>query len=433
MIRTPVSGRVALRHWFTVLVAAGSAGLCGCDSPSNEAVPRARPPHMVVIVADDLGYGDVGFAGGDLPTPRMDRLARESLILNRFYAAPMCTPARAQLLTGRHAVELGLIRNVKPRGTTALPPGAGTVAEQIKRAGYRTALVGKWHLGHTEPEQLPSARGFDATYGCLRGWVDYFTHAVDGISDWHRDGQPLDEPGYATDLIAAEARRLIEAHDAQAEPLFLFVSFTAPHPPLQAPVAGRTPRETYAAMVASLDRGVGEVLDALADGGLAEDTVVWFLSDNGANPKFGGDNGSLRGGKYSCFDGGVRVPACVRWPGHIEAGTSDEFVGVIDVAPTLLALAGAAPLPNTDGVDVSACLTDRRPAPERDFVFAVEHARVRRYAILRPPFKLVEERRTDGDVTRSLFDLTTDPDETHDLLGTRQELEAALGAILARY
>lgn len=408
------------------------AALClvapGCGGGLHEASPA--PPHVVLLIADDLGYGDVGFTGGDIATPNIDRLASRSLVLERFYAAPMCTPARAQLLTGRNAFDLGLLRNVKPRDDASLPASAPTLAERLRDHGYRTALVGKWHLGHAAPEHLPSARGFDASYGHLRGWIDYVTHEVDGITDWHRDGEALDEPGYSTDLIAAEARRVIEAHDA-SEPLLLVVTFNAPHTPLQLPPGAddalRTDaRAVYGAMVEGLDRGVGEVLAALDGAGLADSSLVWFLSDNGANPKYGGDNGALRGGKYTCFEGALRVPACVSWPGRIAPGTSAEFMGTIDVAPTVLAAASAPPIADTDGVDVGASLREGAPAPARDFVFAVDHAKVQRRAILRPPHKWIEERRDDGSVARHLFDVAADPNEVRDLATERADLVESL-------
>jgi len=384
----------------------------------------------VLVIADDLGYGDAGFCGGDLATPRLDALAAESLVLDRFYAAPMCTPARAQLMTGKHAVHLGIYQNFKPDSRAGLAPGETTLAARLSEAGYRTALVGKWHLGHARKGQRPGARGFDTSYGHLAGWIDYFTHEVEGRLDWHRDGERLDETGYATDLIAAEAVRVIEEHDAR-QPLFLVVAFNAPHAPLQAPgdEAGRGPRRTYAAMVESLDRGVGEVARALEVAGLADETLLWFLSDNGANPKYGGSNGELAGGKYTCREGGVRVPSFLRWPGRIEPGRTSTFVGVVDLAPTLEAQAGQPPRSEADGVDVLGTLpAGDRPAA-RPLLFAVDRDKVRRRAVLRPPWKLIEERRDDG-VTRRLFDVLADPREERDLAEERAGLVAELAELL---
>jgi len=396
----------------------------------GEAAP-ASLPHCVVIVVDDLGYGDAGFCGGSLATPRLDALARESLILERFYAAPMCSPSRAQLMTGKDAPSLGLTRNFKPDDEGGLPMTETTVADRLRAAGYHTALVGKWHLGHATPEQRPERRGFQETYGPLRGWIDYTTHAIEGERDWYRNGAPLDEAGYSTDLIAAEAVRVIHAHRVPA-PLFLVVSFNAPHAPLAAPPGStdlREPRALYAAMVALLDERIGDVLAALDTRGIAEDTLLWFLSDNGANEKHGGDNGALSGGKYSCDDGALRVPALVRWPGRIAPGRCAEFLSVMDVAPTIEALAGVAPGPARTGLDVLPVLTLEGALPVRDLRFGVDQVRYQARAVLRAPYKLIEERR-DGTLSRRLFDLTADPSERDDLTARRPELVRALETAL---
>ena len=406
-------------------------GLLAVGAGCGEGTPSEGPPHLVLLIADDLGWGDTGFTGGDLPTPRLDALARESLVLERLYAAPLCSPSRAQLLTGKDGVRLGMLRNVLPGDAGGLPAGEVTLADRLGEAGYDTALVGKWHLGHASPTQHPGARGFRRSYGHLRGWVDYTTHAIDGDRDWHRDGAALKEEGYATDLIAAEALRVIAAHDP-GRPLFLVVSFNAPHAPLHAApgtTPGTDPRAQYASMVGALDGAVGRVLDALDEHGLAQDTLLWFLSDNGANAKHGGSNAPLALGKYSCREGGLRVPALVRWPARIAAGRSAAFVGAVDVAPTAESLAGLAPRAGLDGVDLSAVLTAGAPVPGRSLVFGVDWARVERRALLRPPLKLVRETRGD-EVTEQLFDVVADPREERNLAAEREEDRRALSLAL---
>lgn len=284
----------------------------------------------------------------------------------------------------------------------------------------------------TRDRSSDPTRGFQASYGLLRGWVDYTTHEVDGVTDWHRNGAPLDEPGYATDLIAAEAVRVIHAHDPSA-PLFLVVSFNAPHPPLQAPpgaAPGSDARAVYAAMVERMDTRIGDVLDALDASGLAQNTLLWFLSDNGANPKFGGSNAPLAGGKYTCYEGGLRVPALLRWPGHLSPGASAAFVATVDLAPSLEALAGLARRSDVDGIDVLPALQAGLATPERDLLFAVDHANVERRAILRAPWKYITERRKDG-TTLQLFNVVADPLEEHDLARQSPEIASALAARLA--
>jgi arylsulfatase A-like enzyme len=412
-----------MRVAVALLAGTCAIGLGACRRP----VTPPSLPHCVVIVVDDLGYGDAGFCGGALATPRLDALARESLVLERFYAAPMCSPSRAQLMTGKDAPRLGLTRNFKPDDEGGLPLSEITVAERLRAAGYGTALVGKWHLGHATPEQRPELRGFEHTYGPLRGWIDYTTHAIEGARDWYRDGEPLDEPGYSTDLIAAEAVRVIQAHRGPA-PLFLVVSFNAPHAPLAAPPGSddlRDPRAVYTAMVARLDERIGDVLAALDTHGIADETLLWFFSDNGANPKHGGDNGALSGGKYSCEEGALRVPALVRWPGRIAPGRCTEFLSVMDIAPTIEARAGLPRVPDRTGLDVLSALTQGEALPVRDLCFGVDQVRYRARAVLRPPYKLIEERR-DGVATRRLFDLVADPFERDDLMARHPEIISQL-------
>jgi arylsulfatase A-like enzyme len=416
-----------MRVALALLAATWVIGLGACRRP----VTPPSLPHCVVIVVDDLGYGDAGFCGAALATPRLDALARESLVLERFYAAPMCSPSRAQLMTGKDAPSLGLTRNFKPDDEGGLPLSEVTVADRLRGAGYHTALVGKWHLGHAAPEQRPERRGFQDTYGPLRGWIDYTTHAIEGERDWYRNGAPLDEPGYSTDLIAAEAVRTILLHRSP-QPLFLVVSFNAPHAPLAAPPGTSDlsdPRAVYAAMVARLDERIGDVLAALDTRGIAGDTLLWFLSDNGANPRHGGDNGALRGGKYSCDEGALRVPALVRWPGKIAPGRCAEFLSVMDVAPTIEARAGLAAVPGRTGLDVWSSLTLGDSLPVRALCFGVDQVHYQARAVLRAPYKLIEERR-DGVATRRLFDVATDPFERDELTAQRPDLVRALETAL---
>jgi arylsulfatase A-like enzyme len=247
------------------LIAALFALLCGaaCGSGSK--------PNIVFILADDLGWNAVGYHGSQIETPNIDRLAAAGAKLEAFYALPMCTPSRAALLTGRYPIRYGLQSGIiRPSATYGLPLEERTLAQALSAAGYETAIVGKWHLGHYERAYLPTQRGFDHQYGPYNGWIDYFTHERDGGFDWHRDDRVSRDPGYATVLLGDEAVRLIEAHDF-AKPLFLYLPFTAPHSPLQAPpeaLARRAQIEnedlrTYAAMVYAMDEQIGRVVAAI--------------------------------------------------------------------------------------------------------------------------------------------------------------------------
>ncbi|MFQ5473208.1 MAG: sulfatase-like hydrolase/transferase, partial [Dehalococcoidia bacterium] len=239
--------------------------------PRTPAKPPAARPNIVILLADDLGIGDVGYNGSKIRTPHIDKLAATGVRLNQFYAAPICSPARAALLTGRYPIRYGFQSAlIWPWVEWGLGAEERTLAEALKQAGYRTALLGKWHLGHAREAYLPRRRGFDHHYGCYTGSVDYFEHTTNAALDWHRDGVPVEEEGYTTTLLAEEAVRLIRDSDHK-RPLFLLVSFNAPHLPLQAPPGYRERyehlkhpgRRIYAGMVTCMDEAIGQVVAAL--------------------------------------------------------------------------------------------------------------------------------------------------------------------------
>lgn len=400
----------------------------------------ADRPHILHIVADDLGWKDVGFNGcTDIPTPNLDRLAREGATLTQFYAQPMCTPTRAALLTGRYPFRYGLQTAVIPSVSAyGLDVEETILPQRLKPLGYRTALVGKWHLGHADRTWWPTSRGFDSHYGPLIGELDYFTHEEHGVVDWYRDGVRLREEGYTTNLIGDEAVRLIEGHDAST-PLYLYLAFNAPHTPYQAPeeeiarfasIEDPT-RRTYAAMVSILDREIGRVVDALERRGMRDDTIILFHSDNGGtkNAMFAGvmadvskiripcDNGPFRGGKGELLEGGTRVAAFANWPGRIRPGVVDGLVHVVDLPVTFATLAGA-PLTGPsavgdkplDGVDVFATLATGAPSPRREIVYNIEPFRG---ALREGDWKLIWRATLPSKL--ELYDLASDPGETTNL------------------
>ncbi len=403
------------------------------DPPAG---PEAARPSFVVFVADDLGWADVGFHGGDIPTPTIDRIAAEGVRFQRFQTFALCTPTRAALLTGVDPMRLGLAESpLRPWDQEGLPAGVPTLAELLGAAGYDTACVGKWHLGHGDPGMHPNARGFDRFYGCLNGYVDYRSHrSRDGAHDWQRDGESLAVKGYATRLFAGEAERWIRGRDPET-PFFLYLPFTAPHLPLQAPketveafaaVEDRD-RRLYAAMVAELDAAVARVLAALDDTGRAENTMVVFLSDNGNAKGEPGDNGRFRGGKGSAFEGGIRMPAAMRWPARVEAGGQrGERLSVLDLAPTVLAVAGVKPVERVqlDGHDLFA-----GPPPPRTLFSAAHTGDYHNSTAVRMPWKYVRRLKLDGSVERHLlYHLGDDPAEQTDLAAERPEVLAELSA-----
>jgi arylsulfatase A-like enzyme len=367
--------RGSLRAWSTAALVIGL--LMGALPTSAADDPDPARPHILYLLADDLGWADVGFHGARIETPNIDRLAAAGARLEQFYVQPMCSPTRAALLTGRYPFRQGLqVGAIRPWARYGLPLDERTLPQALKEVGYVTAIVGKWHLGHFRPEYLPTRRGFDRQYGHYNGSIDYETHRRDGGLDWHRDDRACHDRGYSTFLIADEAARIIDAHDP-ATPLFLYVPFNAVHAPYQVPEAYtqpyRTlsePRRTYAGMVAAMDHAIGTILAALERKKIRRHTLIVFSSDNGGPaPDRITRNAPLRGGKGTLYEGGVRVPATVTWEGRIEPGSVvNEPLHVVDWYPTLLKLAGAslAQKHPVDGRDAWPAIAAGKPSPHAE-------------------------------------------------------------------
>ena len=383
----------------------------------------ADKPHVVIFLADDLGWKDVGYHGSEIETPHIDRLARQGIQLDRFYVSAICSPTRGSLLSGKYPFNLGLqVDVIRPWDEYGLKLNEKIMPQFFKEAGYATAIVGKWHMGLSKQAFLPQNRGFDHQYGHYLGMIDYFTHDRLGGVDWHRNGKRLKEEGYTTDLMADEAVRLIEAHDAD-QPFFLYMPFNAPHTPLQttdvylkkyAHIEDES-RRIFAGMVDCMDVAIGRVLDALEGKGMRDNTLVMFTSDNGGRVRFGADNGKLREGKKALFEGGIRVPAVIHWPGNLEGGQMiKEVTHVVDVLPTLASIIGQE-TPRLDGVDILPVLKGAKQ--NRNEVPL--HIAPDRAALLQGKWKLVigAEEPLEGVQTDlvHLFDLDADPYETTDL------------------
>ena len=298
-------------------------------TPSSVVAQTPQRPNIVYIVADDLGWKDVGYHGSDIKTPNIDKLAADGARLEQFYAQPMCTPTRAALMTGRYPFRYGLQTLVIPSAAKyGLPTDEWLLPQALKQAGYYTAIVGKWHLGHADPKYWPRQRGFDYQYGPMIGELDYFTHEQHGVTDWYLNNKLLKEPGYSTTLLGNAAVKLIDAHN-NTVPLYLYLTFNAPHTPYQAPqeyldkyknIADPS-RRAYAASITAMDDQIGRVLAALEKKGLRNNTIIFFQSDNGGtrNAMFAGegdmskvvipcDNGPYREGKGMLYEGGNSRP-----------------------------------------------------------------------------------------------------------------------------
>ncbi len=410
------------------------------------AALQQRPPNVLLILADDLGSTDTGFAGGDIPTPHIDRIAKEGVQLTNFYATPLCTPTRASLLTGRNPVRYGLIYSViRPWSSYGLPQDEHTMAESFRSAGYQTAIIGKWHLGHTNRRFLPNARGFDHFYGHVNAEIDYFTHTkLDGL-DWQRNGKGLREEGYATDLLGAEAVRWLAQRD-RARPFFLYLPFNAVHSPMQAPEPllakyvsiGNRNRRAYAAMLDAMDTAIGNVLGALDRDGSLANTIVVFLSDNGGALGQGARNGSLRAGKLTVYEGGVRACAAIRYPARLARGVAmGQRMSVLDLFPTLCAAAGVKPgnKKPLDGRNMWPALTAGESVEGRSLFWAAKRNETqdRQHAVLSGDWKLVETVADDRKVSLALYHLGQDPAEKNDVAGEHRDVLERLRAELEEW
>jgi arylsulfatase A-like enzyme len=425
----------------------------------SAAEPPAAP-NIVFILADDLGWKDVGYHGSEIKTPNIDGLAAIGAKLEQFYVTPLCSPTRACLLTGRYPMRQGLQTLVIfPWAQYGLPLEERTLPQALKQCGYETSMLGKWHLGHFKKAYLPLQRGFDHHYGLYNGAMQYFTHNIDGGLDWHRDGKPVREEGYATELLGAEAVKVISNHDV-TKPLFLYVAFNAPHAPLQVPEAylkkyeniKDQTRRKFAAMVDCEDKEIGNIITALKTKQVLENTILVFCSDNGGHEASGANNGELRAGKGTFYEGGVRVPCCISWAGKIKPGTIIKApMHVSDWYPTLLTRAGGnlnQPL-KIDGVDLWPALTEGAPLPDRNLLLNLTPGSG---AVLSGDWKLVlngnnisEELATLGpkrdrrprpakknDLVE-LFKLADDPSESTNIASKYPEKVEELQALLKQF
>jgi arylsulfatase A-like enzyme len=417
----------------------------------------ATKPNILVILTDDQGRGDYSaFGTKDIRTPQMDRLGSTGITFQNFYAnSCVCSPTRAALLTGCYPDRVGVpgvIREDTPSDSWGyLRPGASLLPQRLKAAGYHTALIGKWHLGIGTPN-TPTERGFDFFHGFLGDMMDdYWTHLRHGRNLMRRNLEVVDPEGHATDVFTDWACDYLGERAKAGGPFFLCLTYNAPHDPIQPPpewlakVKQREPgmtekRAKLVALIEHLDAGIGRVLDTLDRTGLATNTMVIFTSDNGGVLAKGANNGPWRGEKQHMYEGGLRVPCLVRWPGVIAPGTStDRLTLTMDIFATACAVAEVAPPTDIDGVSFLPDLRGESPqAPRRDVYF------VRREGGAAYGGKTIEAFRRDGwkllqdspFKPLELYDLKSDPEETTDLAGKNRavfnELSAALRGQIQR-
>ncbi|WP_373650387.1 sulfatase [Schlesneria sp. DSM 10557] len=419
----------------------------------------AERPNVIVILVDDLGRGDYsGFGTPDILTPAIDRLGREGMTFNNFYAnSCVCSPTRAALLTGRYPDQVGVpgvIRHTVDNSWGWLDPAAVLLPQPLKAAGYHSALIGKWHLGLESPN-TPTERGFDDFHGFLGDMMDdYWTHLRGGQNFMRRNREVIDPQGHATDLFTEWAcdylteRAAVRDASGQAVPFFLYLAYNAPHDPIQPPVEWvervrqRVPgiadkRASLVALIEHMDFGIGRVLDRLDQLHLSENTLVIFTSDNGGVLGHGAVNGPWRSEKQHMYEGGLRVPAMVRWPGRIAAGSrTDRIALTMDIFPTVLDAAGVEAVPVAEGISFLPTLVGEvQENTTRDLYF------VRREggpayggktieALIRGDWKLIQD---SPFKPLELYNLKSDPGETTNLTSQEPRVYQELSTALRRH
>lgn len=434
------------------------------------ALAEQQRPNVIIMLADDLGWSDVGFHGGDIDTPSLDRLAAEGVELSRFYTTPICSPTRAALMTGRDPMRLGVSYGViMPWMNHGIHPDEHFMPQSFLAAGYQTAMVGKWHLGHALQAYHPNERGFEHFFGHLHTEVGYFPpFGNQGGKDFQRNGKSIERDGYETFILGDEVSRYIRERNKR-KPFFLYMPFIAPHTPLDAPqdlkdkyaaledkrkparskntdqsrqiarLTGQpSARGMYAAVVDGMDQAIGKVLQTLDSEGIADNTIVLFFSDNGgaAYATGGADNVPLRGGKGETWEGGIRVVSVMRWPERLPAGGNmGQIMTAMDVFPTLAAAAGIEPR-NTqfelDGINLWPAISQGRKVARSELVFFASETPIRgsfMFTAFNEHWKLVQEVQQgllSATVSNYLFDIDADPNERHNLAPQHPEVVTAM-------
>ena len=427
-------------------------------------------PNILIFLADDLGWNDVSYHGSEIDTPNIDKLISSGIELDRFYVQPTCSPTRAELMTGKSAMRLGITRPVSKNQKLGLGLEEKILPQYLKELNYSTYLLGKWHLGSYIPDYFPTRRGFDYFYGYLTGGIGYWDHIHGGGHDWQRNEVGLREDGYVTQLIKNDTLKIINDHDF-TNPIFLNVNFAAPHIPNEAPeetvlkfsyIEDET-RRLHAAMIHEMDNAIGEIIAALEKENVLKNTIVMFASDNGGltpdvklNPPFlsipkkigicdtknkfgikifqwicenysgGSSNKPLPEGKMSVSEGGIRVPAVIWWPGKLEYSKSENFITMMDVLPTILDLINYKIEIEVDGKSRVGSLIDNDNSESSKYV--VTNIINDKYAVIEMPYKLITS--ANGD---QLYNILDDPSENLNIASENQEIVFELKNTLSQW
>ena len=445
---TPVNAPLIRVDMAPTWVTLALVGLCLSVIPAAAQTGTQSKPNVILIVTDDVGYGDIGSYGApDIRTPNIDSLAHDGVRLTDFYAAPQCTPTRAALISGRYQqrfrLETALGGPKSPAAETGLPAMGYSLPQLLKNNGYATGLIGKWHLGY-KPQFSPNAHGFDYFFGFKSGFIDYYQHTNgDGESDLFENGTPVHVDGYMTDLITERSRKFIDEH--AGAPFFLEVTYNAAHWPFQVPdhpsVAANharfvqpeendtATRQDYVAILERADQGIGQILQTLKRRGIERNTLVIFMNDNGG--EWVSRNAPLFNRKGTVWEGGIRVPAIFRWPGRLPAGKISAQLGIVqDVTASILGATGTAvpPAARPDGINLLPMLEGRTPVVERTLFFRFGAGPGKQIAVRQGSWKLL----VDG-AKRYVFDVSKDVGERNDLTNQRQDVARRLRPLIAAW
>tara|TARA_R110002050_G_scaffold55296_1_gene124881 strand:+ start:9153 stop:10517 length:1365 start_codon:yes stop_codon:yes gene_type:complete len=403
---------------------------------SKELDLKEAKPNILIIIADDAGWNDVSYNGSEINTPNIDFLAKNGVQLNRFYVNPTCSPSRVSLLTGMPASRIGIVAPISGRSSITIPDSIATLPQLLHLKNYENALFGKWHLG-LDLSNGPNAFGFDYSYGFLHGQIDQYTHEYkNGDKSWYRNNEMIDEEGHTTDLITKETINWITQKRNKQKPFYIQLAYSAPHFPLQEESKWKEPylntiknssRRDFAAAMTHMDFSLGNVLETLKRENLDKNTIVIFISDNGAmeswfpenqyNGEHGpndvlGSNYPLKEWKASNYEGAIRVPAIVFWKDHLKAEINSNYISIIDLMPTLLSKVDIAIPKHAEGKNIWASLNNLE-IKTNNAIYVRGHIQE---SLILQPYKIIRTRNKDGlNAKYELYDLEKDPQENNNI------------------
>lgn len=425
-------------------------GLFSCKEIPRET-KKPNPPNILVIIADDAGWNDVGYNGSEIHTPNIDGLANNGVQLNRFYANPTCSPSRVSLLTGMPASRLGIVAPISDKSDKTLPDSIITLPQALKKQNYQTALFGKWHLG-LDISNGPNAFGFDYSYGFLHGQIDQYTHRYkNGDASWYRNNEMIEEAGHTTDLVTQETIDWLTKKRDVSKNFYVQLAYSAPHFPLQEEDKWKEPyletikngsRRDFAAAMAHMDYSIGLVLETLRQQNLEDNTLVIFISDNGAmenwypenqyNGKFKpnpvlGSNEPLRDWKTSNYEGAIRVPAIMYWKNHLKPQTNTNYMSVSDVMPTMLSLVNQNIPKDVEGVNVWPSILNSKTETHHD-IYIRGH---KQESLIHKPWKIIRTRnKHNSPPLYELFNIEIDPEEKQNIIDTDDDVTSTMKQLL---